>query len=84
MKEEARKFSNQFKIDINLRSKKDIYSTGDELLVDDININNNVNNIYNDITINNNDDSNNQLLVNSSCNFKIKSNEKETRNVKST
>ncbi len=40
MKEEAQKFSNQFKIDINLRSKKDIYSTGDELLVDDININN--------------------------------------------
>ena len=40
MKEEAQKFSNKFKIDINLRSKKDIYSTGDELLVDDININN--------------------------------------------
>ena len=40
MKEEAQKISNQFKIDINLRSKKDIYSTGDELLVDDININN--------------------------------------------
>ena len=40
MKEEALKISNQFKIDINLRSKKDIYSTGDELLVDDININN--------------------------------------------
>ena len=40
MKEEAQKISNQFKININLRSKKDIYSTGDELLVDDININN--------------------------------------------
>ena len=40
MKEEAQQISNQFKIDINLRSKKDIYSTGDELLVDDININN--------------------------------------------
>ena len=40
MKEEAQKISNQFKIDINLRSKKDIYATGDELLVDDININN--------------------------------------------
>ena len=40
MKEEAQKISNQFKIDINLRSKKDIYSTGDELLVDGININN--------------------------------------------
>ena len=40
MKEEAQKISNQFKIDINLRSRKDIYSTGDELLVDDININN--------------------------------------------
>ena len=40
MKEEAQQISNQFKIDINLRSRKDIYSTGDELLVDDININN--------------------------------------------
>ena len=40
MKAEAQKFSDEFKIDINIRSRKDIYSTGNNLLVDNININN--------------------------------------------
>ena len=40
MKAEAQKFSDEYKIDINIRSRKDIYSTGNNLLVDNININN--------------------------------------------
>ena len=31
MKAEAQKFSNEYKIDINIRSRKDIYSTGNDL-----------------------------------------------------
>ena len=40
MKVEAKKISKELKIDINLRSRKDLFSTGNDLLVDVININN--------------------------------------------
>ena len=40
MKAEAQKLSNEFEIAINIRSRKDIYSTGNDLLADKLNINN--------------------------------------------
>jgi tRNA (uracil-5-)-methyltransferase len=40
MKVEAKKISKELEIDINLRSRKDLFSTGNDLLVDVININN--------------------------------------------
>ena len=40
MKVEAKKISKELKIDINLRSRKDLFSTGNDFLVDVININN--------------------------------------------
>jgi tRNA (uracil-5-)-methyltransferase len=40
IKAEAQKLSNEFEIAINIRSRKDIYSTGNDLLADKLNINN--------------------------------------------
>ena len=40
MKVEAKKISKELRIDINLRSRKDLFSTGNDLLIDVLNINN--------------------------------------------